>query len=572
MIGSEKVNNNLKQNKTIDLNATKRQRSSNNNQLPYFNPYARETEYHTRQEVYKPMASPEIRKKQLKENNKISKQELRKNKRKRKIRFIVKLTFIMVFTVAIIWGSISIKDLLTYPRVSYQIVQAGSIDHSKAFEGIIIRDEKVYYSQGEGMLHTIIAQGEKVKKNGEVCFLINNASLEQTLEEKNKISTELYKAADNREKFSYYQDDIYQIDTSIKNTINTFYGERSKNTTEYIYAIRNELENSVAKRTKLYVNEQNYMGEPVGHKLTALDVKMNQLQYINKTEQSGIVSYGVDGVEEQLTPQVIDTMSYSTFKDIRQNAHQNLGNNTHVTKGLPLYKVISDDRWYITTYIDIKEAEEYKEGQNYTLNFETVERLKVNFKLKTKKIEENKVRLVFETNEQMDRFLNLRVIDFSIGNKNEEGLKIPLQAIVEQNMIKIPSTYKIEKDGQAGVYRKNNEITEFIKISPQYEKDDEIYILQEIGTRDAIHIDDILHNPTTQETIKVSQMQTTEGVYVINGKLAQFKAINVYLKNNAYALIKYTANNELKELDKIISNPKSIKRDQLLQHMSIQNE
>ncbi|WP_069997597.1 HlyD family efflux transporter periplasmic adaptor subunit [Cellulosilyticum sp. I15G10I2] len=566
------MNNNLKQHKTIDLHSTKRQRSSKSNKLEYFNPYTRESEYPATQSAYTPMVSPEVRKKQIKENNKLSKRDIRKNKRKDKLRFSVKIVLAMFITVTTVWGAISIKDMLTYPKVSYQIVKTGSIDNSKAFEGIIIREEKVYYSEKEGMMKTIIAEGEKVKKNGEVCVLINDPSLQQALEEKSKISHELYNAANKREKFSYYQDDLYQIDSSIKNTINTFYSERYKDTTEYIYSIRNELENNVSKRTKLYVNEQNTLGETVGQKLTTLNAEVSQMQYANKTEKSGIVSYGIDGAEERLTPQVIDTMSYSMFKDIRQESHQNLGNNTYISKGMPLYRIISDDRWYIVTYIDLEEGDAYKERQNYVLNFETGNRIQITFKLEKKIIEDNKIKLVFETNEQMDRFLNLRILDFSIGNRNEEGLKIPLQAIVEQNMLKIPSEYKIEKDGQLGVYRKNSDITEFVKIIPQYEKNDEIYILQEVGVRDAININDILYHPTTQATLKLGDIYTKEGVYVINGKLAQFKAIDVYLRNNEYALIKYTANNELKELDKIISNPKSIKRDQLLQHMNIQNE
>jgi len=194
----------------------------------------------------------------------------------------------MALTVVIVWGGINIKDMLTYPKVSYQVVGSGSIDNSKTFEGIIVRDEKVYYSQNEGVMQTIIGEGEKVKKNGEVCALVDDTMLAQTEQEKDKVSTELYSVADKRKQLSYYQDDIYQIDTSIKDTLNVFYGERLKDSTDYIYAIRTQLDSDVNKRTTLYMKEQNNLDNSATQKLTLLDNKIGNLKYISKPEESGI--------------------------------------------------------------------------------------------------------------------------------------------------------------------------------------------------------------------------------------------------------------------------------------------
>lgn len=597
MIGCEQMNNSQKNNKTIDFRDTKRQRSSKNNNTSYsnrtyINPYLRETNNFTNNTyddknyaesrhydyntgytaVHNTDVSPKFRKKELKERHKLSKSQLRRNKKKQKIRFVIKIITLMTFTVVIVWGGINIKDMLTYPKVSYQVVESGSIDNSKAFAGIIVRDEKIYYSQNDGMMQTIKGEGEKVKKNGEVCALVDNKVLAQTEQEKDKVSTELYNAADKRKQLSYYQDDIFQIDTAIRDTVNIFYGERLKDSTEYIYSIRTQLDSHVNKRTALYIKEQNNLNNSAAQKLTLLDHKIGNLKYISKPEESGIVSYTIDGQEGKLNSKIIDTMNYNMFKEAKEKGYQNVGNNTYITKGMPLYKIISDDVWHIISYIDTKEGELFKQGEIYTLTFDTVNDIKIGFTLKSKITEDNRIKLVFQTNDQIDHFLGQRNIAFSIGEKNEEGLKIPLTAIVEQNMIKVPFEYKVERDGEVGVYRKKGEITEFVKISPQYENASTFYILQEIGKTECIQINDVLSHPSTGKTIKIEEIQTTQGVYVINGKLAQFKAIDIYLQTNEYALIKYSAHNELKELDKIISNPKSIKRDQLLQHMNIQNE
>jgi hypothetical protein len=598
MIGCEQMNTSQKNNKTIDFNSTKRQRSSKNSDPAYFNPYSREADYPStstyhsgityRDRVYNKNSqnnynkdfapvhisegSPELRKKQLKERNKLSKSQIRKNKKRRQQRLIFNVTILMAFTVVTVWGGLNIKDILTYPRVSYQVVESGRIDNSRSFEGIIIRDEKVYYSESEGTMQTIIGEGERVKKEGEVCVLVDNNGLTQTEQEKDKTSSELYNAADKRKQLSYYQDDIYQIDTIIRDTLNTFYGDRDKDNTDYVYSIRTQLDSQVNKRTGLYMKEQSSSNTAIVQKLNLLDNRIGGLKYISIPGKSGIISYSIDGQETKLNSKTIDTMHYEMFKELNDNEYQNIGNNTYVTKGMPLYKVILDDIWHIVTYIDSKDGEFFKQGNSYTLDFDTVNHIKINFILKSKITEDKKIKLVFETSDQIGNFLGQRNVSFSIGNKNEEGLKIPLTSIVEQNMIRIPSEYKVQRDGEIGVYRKKGEVSEFVKIMPQYENAGGTYILQQIGEADCIQINDILSHPNNGSVVQIEEIQTTQGVYVINGKLAQFKAVNIYLQTNEYALIKYTADNELKELDKIISNPKSIKRDQLLQHMNIQNE
>jgi hypothetical protein len=320
------------------------------------------------------------------------------------------------------------------------------------------------------------------------------------------------------------------------------------------------------------VEEQEDLNNSAAKKIMALDSKMNTLKYISKAEESGIVSYKIDGQESYFTSEMIDQIQYTMFKEIQASTTHPAMNSPADTKEMPLYKIVTADSWYIVSYVEAEAGENFRPEQSYQLFFETMDNREINFKLKTKKIEDERVKLVFETNEQIDDFLGERTIVFSIGNKNEEGLKVPLQAVVEQNMIRIPTEYKVQQGEDVGVYRKNGEVTEFVKLNVQYEKDDAVYVFQEIGQLESIQINDLLVHKESGKETKIEQMETRQGVYVINGKIAQFKAIEIHLQNNEYALIKENSQSELKALDKIISNPKSIKRDQLLQHMNIQNE
>ena len=213
-----------------------------------------------------------------------------------------------------------------------------------------------------------------------------------------------------------------------------------------------------------------------------------------------------------------------------------------------------------------------KEGESYDLVFNQINNTRVRFKLSSKLEEEEKekVKLVFTTSDQVVQFLPYRAVEFTIGENKAEGLKIPLTAIVEKNVLRIPQEYKVDQERQQGVMRKVGEVVEFVPINVQYTDDNSSYILQDLSNLSSIQVNQTLSNPESGANFTIGEVQAMQGVYTINGRYAKFKGIEIVLTNDGYAIIK--ENSELKEFDQIISNPKSIKEDQLLKSMNIQNE
>lgn len=563
-----------KGNKTIDLAATKKKRSPTQSTSTYFNPYDRVgvSPHYEASKAQTSIATPEMRRKQIKTHNKLTPAQLRRNKKRRRKRFMIKVLAVMSMTSLSVWGIVKVKDLLTKPKVSYQVVKTGTIDTSKSFEGIIIRNEKVYYSEEEGTVQYIVSEGEKVKKEGAVYAIVDDEQLTQTEAEKDKIANAVYNAADNRKEISYYQDQIYALNLEFKNRMEDFYASRYSSTTDYIYALRNQLDNNVVSRMDLYVQEQGDIDQGITTKIDAVNIDLEKYKMIKTAPVSGIVSYKVDGQEENLGIDKLETLDYEQYMAIIKNSQYEALNTSYINKNMPAYKLVLDNTWYIVSYLSEAEAENFVEGTSYDFDFEEISTGSIKFTLKSKKVEGKRVALVFETNSQVNAFLGTRRVQFSMGNKAETGLKIPLKAIVEQHLIKIPSTYKVERDNTVGVYRKKGEEVEFVKIVPQYEKEDYIYILQDIDDMNSLQVNNVLSHPIDNKPYTLNEVEVAEGVYVINGKIAQFKAVEIYLQNDDYALIKPNGKSELKERDKMISNPKSIKLDQLLDEMNIQNE
>ena len=536
-------------------------------------PYIKEQYVTPNRQVTQENNSPHMRREQIKKNNKLTRAQIYRNKKRKQRQLILRIALVMIFTTFGVWGAIEIKEALTKTKISYQVVKTGTIDNSKSLSGIILRNEQVVYSQDEGNVQYVVSEGEKVKKDGLVYVLVDEEQLAQSTKTENEVDEQIYQKAEERKDISFYQDQIYDLNEEVKADIEAFYDNRYENTTHFIYTLRNQLDQNVNKRTSIYTQEQQDQEQSIAALKTELQANINQYRLGKTAPQAGIISYKLDGQETSNLSEVIETLNYDKYNSIIKNSNVSYLNKSEVTKEEPVYKIILDNKWYIISYVDLSQDEAFKEGQNYNLDFTGTNSKQVTFKLVSKKAEDDKrIQLVFETSDQISNFLDLRYVDFSIGNKNVTGLKIPLQAIVEQNMLKIPATYCIENEGQLGVYRKVGEVTEFVPIKIQYQKEDNNYIRQDITNSNNVQVNNVLVDPQSGSSYEVTEIETKQGVYVINGKIAQFKTIEIELVSGEYAIVKYDGNTQLKEMDKMISNPKSIKIDQLLEDMNVQNE
>ena len=223
----------------------------------------------------------------------------------------------------------------------------------------------------------------------------------------------------------------------------------------------------------------------------------------------------------------------------------------------------------MVTYVDSSQ-DQLNEGQLYELSFEEITGKNVKCRLISKKEEDKKIQLVFKSSEQIDQLLGSRKVNFSIGEKELSGLKIPIEAITELNMLKLPLNFLKNENGVTGAYRQKDTAVEFVEIQ-DYEKSGENYFVPQEMTS-GLKINDVLVETESGETYKITESEVRKGVYVINSQIARFTPIEILAQNGEYALVKYNNLSRLKEMDKIISNPMSIKNGQLLEDMKIENE
>ncbi|MHC1750456.1 MAG: HlyD family efflux transporter periplasmic adaptor subunit [Cellulosilyticaceae bacterium] len=518
--------------------------------------------------------SPERRRQVIKEQNKMSRKEWVKAQNKKKRRLKQKVALLFIATLSVVFIIFKAVDYFSYPAISYQTVKSGIINNAESMEGFIVRNEKVYNSNANGSVYYIAGEGDKVGKAGEVCVVSDANVAGELQQDMGQVENALYNAQDKREDLSSYQKEIYDINTEISAEVRNFYHDRKDDETNNVYALRKHLDKLLQSKINIYATDTTSRTENIQKERTNLASKLSAVTNAVKAPQSGIVSYMVDGAEEKLSLQTLKNMQYDDFKKIMDEDILKKGNKSilEASKGKPLYKLVTQDTWYFVTYVQKDKADEYKQNQVYQMNADLQGANPIKFTLKTKVEEKDRVQLVFEASEQVAKFLPYRIINVSPSNSKEEGLKIPLQAIVEQNTFVIPQGYIVDKGGEKGVYAKHGEAIEFVNVSVAMTDGENTYIVQEMGDNKKLVLGDSIKKPEKEELFKIEKVTTSKGVYVVNGKYAQFKPIEIAIENKDYAIVKPSPKTKLKELDQIISNPKSVSEDQLLKYMNVQNQ
>lgn len=513
--------------------------------------------------------TPEQRRMQMRKKTKLTKSQRMKMRRKRQIQSIIRIIVAMCVTVGVVWGGLELKEGLKKPSISHQQVKLGTLNMSTMYDGIIFRNEKIILSEEEGYAKYIVAEGEKVEKNGNVYVLVDEANLATSTSAKQEVESQIYNKADKKKQLSTNQDLRYSIDQGLKNDMQTFYNNRYDSSTNPVYTLRSKLDSSIASRTTIYTAEQVVSNQDVVALKKEIEDHIANYQKGKASLQSGIISYRMDGCETENALSVIETMDYASYEKYQKIDSATRLSPSKLQKEAPIYKLVYSNEWYVVTYVDSSQ-DQLNEGQLYDLNFEEITGKNVKCRLISKKEEDKKVQLVFRSSEQMDQLLGNRKVNFSIGEKELSGLKIPTEAITELNMLKLPEKFLKNENGVTGAYRQKDTAVEFVEIQ-DYEKSGETYLVSQEMTS-GLKINDILVETESGETYKITESEVRKGVYVINSQIAKFTPIEILAQNGEYTLVKYNNSSKLKEMDKIISNPMSIKNGQLLEDMKIENE
>ena len=302
-------------------------------------------------------------------------------------------------------------------------VEEGNVSQEETEIGYIIRDEQVVEGENyKNGIEQILTEGEKAAK-GESIFRYysqNEDTLKKQIAELDEKIQEVMTSQTNR-----YTSDVKLIENQIDEKVQ----ELNKTTdiaklTEY----KKEINELVTKKANI-IGEKSPSGsylKQLQDQRTSLENELNSgAEYITAPE-SGIVSYKVDGLEETLTPENFSTLSKEYLESL------NLKTGKIIATSDESGKIINNFECYIATISDSEEAKNAKIGDDVKIRLSNNAEIDAEIVYLSQE-NENENLLVLEIDEQIEELTNYRKISFDLIWWSYSGLRVPNQAIVEQD-------------------------------------------------------------------------------------------------------------------------------------------
>lgn len=410
---------------------------------------------------------------------------------------------IVVFLILFLYIAIYIYIYLTKDKLSIYEVHKGTTAIDNHVTGIILRDEKLVYSDKAGYITYHQKEGARVAKKSAI-FSVNESGQLENLVAVNDIP------------ISLSDKNFDKIKHNIKNFQKTF----SSNSFHTVYRFKENIQNTVL----------DIINETIINQDNSILANAN----ISYCDESGIVTYYMDSYES-LTPESV------TLEHFNQDNYQriNLRNAKTIEQSKPVYKLITSESWSIILSLSKLQFEKLvgKENVSFTVlndNF----KMTADLELLQPKGDAFFARL--KLNKYMSNYLEERFIDIELNFDSVYGLKIPASAVVEKEFYLVPLSYFAQGSDskelgltKKTISEKGDIIYSHVPTDIYYQDENVAYI-----DKDLFPPGTMIQSPLGSDVYILAETGRLTGVYNVNQGYAVFRRIEVLYQNDEYYIIK----------------------------------
>ncbi len=352
--------------------------------------------------------------------------------------------------------------LIAHPTDTYVISQ-GTITQEDENVGYIIRDEKVEKNENyKNGIYAIATEGQRVAIN-EPIFRYYSDTEKQITTQINEIN---YKIQDILEKDKKVTSaDIKAIENQIEAKIEKI---NTLNNYQEIIEYKKNIDTLISKKISFIgdVTENKEIKSLIKERNTLENKFKNNTEY-QRAPKSGIVSYRIDGLEDELSPEKFNVLNEQYLEKLELKTGQIISASNDGGK------VIDNFKCYIAITLNSKEAMEAKVNDKVKLRISNED--EEDAKIIQINEESGKRTIIFQVDRMTEDLINHRKISIDVIWWDVTGLKVPNQALTEENGLYYVTRNKAGV--QAKILVKVKKQTDKYSIIESYKSEE----LQELG-------------------------------------------------------------------------------------------
>lgn len=335
---------------------------------------------------------------------------------KRKVVLLIMLLSVVLLAINLIPRFLGDDDFLILPEdLEYRVeVEA---------EGIIVKEEQLYYSIHSGEIYRFAGEGERVRVGQEIADIL-------VLEDTTELKSELSRIENMIDFYENLKPNSDGEDTKISSVTQILLDI-------LIDGINNDDKISVQQTRESLGLQMNSMlqlnGYEIGAEITLDDLKNSRQELLGKisrhdrkisSRHSGIVSYDIDGWETHLSPDGLDSI---TLDDFQLEEYQ--GTQSSNPLGRPVLKVVDDYRWYLALSLEQDQVFEVGDYLNLTVMDDGSEVLTDRLPIIDIMDKNSDKIYILRSNRFLERVYDKRHVDIRITVTRMSSFRIPTKAL-----------------------------------------------------------------------------------------------------------------------------------------------
>ncbi len=439
---------------------------------------------------------------------------------------------IVIFMIIFLYLAYYVFAYFTTKHISAYEVTQGSIAQNTVFNGLILRDETLYYAQDNGYVNYYCKDGTKVSAGSYIC----------SVDETGDFYRQVAAANDGQ-----LTDEAY---AQLEEVSNQYLNAYSDMEFRKIYQFKYDVEAALLEAFTTQMADTGTASLPGGGSSGI---------HTYTSENAGVVVYNKDGLEDITTDNfTADMFDESAYKK------ENFLKREQVSSGDAVYKLIGSEIWNVVIPIQESLASDLSNEENIKVEFKKDNSTAwASSKIVNR---EGQSYLILQFNNSMIRFSADRFVELKLLLTDTSGLKIPNSAITSKEFLTISKDY-ITKGGDSGsngllierTNKKGDKKIAFTAVSLIFETEDSYYIDAAEITRG-----DVAIKPDSNERYTLNHTETLEGVYNINKGYAVFKRIEKLFENEEYTIVKSGTSYGISLYDHIALDSSAVKENEII--------
>ena len=296
---------------------------------------------------------------------------------------------------------------------------------------IFVRDEKVYKTDMSGTVYNHYPEGTRVKKGALISTIYSGAVSEQTMQELRTIDRKIDSITSGGEYNQVYDTSSVSAESIIEDYKVKIIEAGENGSISSIIAYK-EIINGIRSGK----NSQTTDGiiADLQKEKTQVENRIGANKFGIYSENSGVFTTVLDGLEGYLTPDFARQMGVSDFEAIKVNNSETVA--SMVEAGTNICKISNNHEWYVLLCVPTEDIKNHKVGDEVDVRFDSIPGEQVKCKISNISPEENgKVLVLLMSNHYLEGAYSFRQSGATIILESYIGYEVPIHALRTENNV-----------------------------------------------------------------------------------------------------------------------------------------